>query len=72
MPAPAAARIEVSIQCADGSSTELEVEPGTTVAVILDHEDLTLPPGYNARLISEAAEALQPDCRIWEPQACPD
>ena len=61
--------IEVNLQFADGSSTKVEVERGTTAAAILDHDVLQLPAGYRARLVTERAEALEPDSQISEPQA---
>ena len=61
--------IEVSLQFADGSSTGIEVERGTTVEVISRHEILKLPRGFCAKLVTESAEALEPDTQILVPQA---
>ena len=71
VPAMATAPIEVSIQVADGTSTQVHVDPGSTAAVILDLLALKLPPGYCACLVTEAAEALKPHSQIWESQASP-
>ena len=64
----ASASVKVSIQGADGCCTEIHVESGSTVSQILDQETLRLPAGYRARLVSETAEILEPDSRVWEPQ----
>ena len=71
VPAMARAPIEVSIQSADGTSTQVQVEPGSTAAVILDLLALKLPPGYCASLVTAAAEALKPHSRVCESQASP-
>ena len=71
VPAMAMAPIEVSIQGADGTSTQVRVDPGSTAAVILDLLALKLPPGHSACLVTKAAEALQPHSQIWESQARP-
>ena len=63
------APVEVSIQCPNGSCTEIHVEPGTSVSQILDHDFFRLPAGYSARLVTETAEVLETDRRVWEPQA---
>ena len=60
--------MKVSIQGPDGSCTEIHVEPGSTVSKILDHEALRLPAGYCGRLVTETAEVMQPDSRVWETQ----
>ena len=45
------------------------MEPGTTVADIMDHDALTLPGGYRTRLVTETAEVLKFDSKVWESQA---
>ena len=65
----AGAPVEVSIQGPDGSSTAIHVEPGSTISKILDHEVFRLPTGYCGRLVTETAEVLEPDSKVWQPQA---
>ena len=55
------APVLVSIQYPNGSCTDIQVEPGTTVSQIMDHAAVRPPPGYRARLVTQASEALQPD-----------
>ena len=64
-----ASMIEVSLQGVDGSLTNIQVEPGTTVANISGHEALNLPAGFRARLVTQSAQEVAPDTEIWEPQA---
>ena len=52
----------------DGSHTEIQVEPGSTISKILGHEALTMPAGYCGRLVTESAELLAPDSMVCEPQ----
>ena len=61
--------IELSLQRIDGSSTKIRVEPGTTAEYILGREAFELPAGYSVGLVTETAEALQPNSRLWESQA---
>ena len=60
--------VTVSIQGPDGSCIEIHVEHGSAVSQILDHEALRLPAGYCARLVTENAEVLEPDSKVWESQ----
>ena len=62
-------RIEVRLEGVNGSVTNIQVEPGTTAANILDHEARKLPAGFRVRLVTQSAEAVAPDTQIWEPQA---
>ena len=64
----ASAPVKVSIQGPDGSCTEIHVEPGSTVSQILDHEALRLPACYCGGLVTESAELLEPDSKVWETQ----
>ena len=67
----ASSPVHVSIQGPDGSCIKIQVEPGTTISAILDHEALMLqhlPAGYRACLIEETAVVLEPDSRVWETQ----
>ena len=64
----ASAPVKVSIRGPNGSCTEIHVEPGTTVAKILDDEAFKLPAGNRARLVTETAEVLETDCELWESQ----
>ena len=43
---PKKASIQVRLQRPDGSSKTVQVEPGTTAAVILEREAQKLPTGY--------------------------
>ena len=52
------APIEVTIQSVDGSSKKVQVEPGTTAAMILHQETIECPAGYQARLVTESAQAV--------------
>ena len=52
------APIEVTIQSVDGSSTKVQVERGTTAAMILRQEAIECPAGYQARLVTESAQAV--------------
>ena len=65
-------KVTVSIQGLNGSSTEVGVEPGTIISQIMDHEDFSslfrVPDGYHTRLVTETAEVLEADSRLWEPQ----
>ena len=63
--------IEVRIAGLDGSSTTIQVKPGTTAAVILEEEALKLPVGYCAHLVTRTLEELESESEIWEPQARP-
>ena len=61
--------IEVSLQGVDGSLRNIQVEPGTTVANIVDPKAIKLPAGFHARLVTRSAQEVAPDAEIWEPQA---
>ena len=61
--------IELSLQRFDGSSAKILVEPGATVADILDREASKLSADCVARLVTETAVALAPHSQIWEAQA---
>ena len=64
----ASAPIEVSIRGPDGSSTQISVQPGTTIAKIMDGDAFKLPPGCHARLVTETAEVLEAESKVWESQ----
>ena len=59
---------QVSIQGPDGSCKVVEVEAGTAVCAILDDEAFRPPASYTACLVTETAEVLAPDHKLWEPQ----
>ena len=61
--------IDVRLEAVDGCVTNIQVEPGTTAAEILDHEAYELPAGFCARLVTHGAEVVAPETQIWEPQA---
>ena len=63
------ALVDVSLQGTDGASKKIQVEPGTTVKMILDNEVWELPAGYGAHLVNATAEVLETTRQIWEPQA---
>ena len=60
--------VNVSIRGRNGFSTELQVEPGTAVSEILDHEACRLPAVYRACLASETAKILESGRKVWESQ----
>ena len=64
----ATAPVQVSIQCPNGSCTEMLVEPGTTVSKIMNNKAFKPSKGYGSHLVSETAEVLEPESKIWEPQ----
>ncbi|CAE7778594.1 unnamed protein product, partial [Symbiodinium pilosum] len=51
-----------------GWSKDVQVEPGTRVVEILRHNVPDVPDGHRLRLVTETAEVLKPDSRVWEPQ----
>ena len=66
----AMAPVQVCILCPNGSCTEVLVKPGTTVSEIISDEALNfkLSKGYGSRLVSETAEVLEPESKVWDPQ----
>ena len=62
------ALIEVGIQHLNGSLTEIRLEPGTTIAKVVELLGIKLPLGYRSSLVTRTAEIVAPDRCVWEPQ----
>ena len=66
-------KVMVRIQGLNGSSTEIAVEPGTTISQIMDHEDFRplfrVPAGHHTRLVTETAEVLQAGAGCGNPKS---
>ena len=60
--------VNVGIRSPDGSFTEFQVDPGTEVSEILEYEAFRQPAFYDACLVTDTAEVLAHDHKVWEPQ----